>query len=68
VATHKLKCRKGSVGKVYITCPICRREQELPLTDEWYHVELDGKVFPDFVCMEPLRRCRYAESIWIVNW
>ena len=56
-------------GRVYVFCPICGTRQELPLSEDyWYEVDADGKVFPDFVCMNEERTCLYAATITLKNW
>jgi hypothetical protein len=68
---RKLQCTRDSGGAVFIECPGCGRKQELPLSDEWYGVDRDGKVSPVFVCLarsSDRYDCHWEGDIWIVNW
>ena len=70
--TVKLRCERRENGRIFIVCPFCRGEQELPLGDGWYDVAPDGKVSPIFVCMKKSHTRRYncfhECYIWIINW
>lgn len=54
--------------RVFVKCPKCGRQQELPICDEWYSVDVKGKVHPEFVCIEESRKCFFQGLVWIVNW
>jgi hypothetical protein len=55
-------------GLLFVHCPRCRARQLVPICDEWYEIEPDGTVFPDWVCMAEDRSCRFGGPIQIVNW
>ncbi len=66
----KLQCRKQN-GQVFIECPKCRVEQELPLNEDWYAIDHRGQVEPLFVCMahpDGHYRCLFQDRLWIMNW
>jgi len=60
--------KKDEYDNVFIHCPQCRTEQELPINDEWYTVEINGVVAPVFVCMEPQRKCDCMLDIKLKDW
>ncbi len=64
----KLNAERDKGGAVFIRCPKCKQRQELPQTPDWYDIDLQGKVFPVFVCMNKGRTCDFMGELWIVNW
>lgn len=66
----KAKCSKQN-GLVFVHCPQCKHEQEIPVGPGDYSIEPNGQVFPDFVCMNrPAggQYCMYSGPLWIVNY
>jgi len=63
--TYYFKDRKNNI---YVYCPKCGIEQELLIDKNWYDIDRNGVVFPDFVCMEPSRKCNYSAQIELINW
>ncbi len=59
---------EGAERRVFVKCPRCRKRQELQVGPPWYEVDMQGKVYPEFVCMEHTRMCKFMGLIWMVNW
>ena len=55
------------LGAMDVQCPGCGREQPLPEGPEDYSIDSEGRVFPDFVCMDRSagRYCQFAGPIQI---
>lgn len=66
----KVRNLSKRAGHICIQCPNCREEQDLPLSDEWYSVDLRGNVSPIFVCMaqkDGHYRCHYEGDLQVIN-
>ena len=69
--THKLTASVDEQGRLWIECPRCHERQQITVSDDWYSIDIQGKVWPPFVCMaQPTGRyrCFYEGLVWIVNY
>ena len=53
-------------GTLNVYCPKCLTLQPIATEDGWV-IDLDGNVYPDFVCLEPERECMFAGPIRVAN-
>lgn len=61
-------CYKKDGNSIFVCCPKCREEQELPLEEEWYSIDIKGNVYPVFVCMSKDRKCNCMVDLRLKDW